>query len=108
MELLAVQIPEHGLLAVPVDPSGTEEQQHQCTGSEQAQVAVQAFETTGMNGSALLGGRQVFKGDMAGHGITALGFSGCGDDAGIADLVTDSDWTQKTISDGWSRSSERS
>ena len=100
MELLAVQVPEHCLMTVPVDPGGTEEQQHQCTGSEQAQVAVQTLETAGMNGAALLGGRQVFQGNMAGHGIRALGFSGCGDDAGIAASVTDSDSMQKTISDG--------
>ena len=72
-------------------------------GAEQPQVAVQTLETAGVNRAALLGGCQIFQGDVAGHGITALGFSGCGDDAGMADLVTDSDWTQKTISDGAKR-----
>ncbi len=58
MELLPVQIPQHRLAPVPVQPDGAEVEQHQQRATQQAQVAEAAAETARMNGPAALRGRQ--------------------------------------------------
>ena len=103
-ELLGVQIPEHRLMAIPVQPGGTEEQEYQRASAAQAQVAEKALEAAGMDGIAGLRGRHegdrllifsshVFNRNLAGHGNHGSWLSGTEHDARSADPVTDSECT---------------
>ena len=58
MDLAAAQVPEHRLLAVPVEPGSGKEQHDQQAGAAQAQAAKQPAETAGVNGAARLRGCQ--------------------------------------------------
>ncbi len=111
VELLPVQVPQHRLAPVPVQPDGAEIEQHQQGAAQQAQVAETSAETARVDGPAALGGRQADRllgstvsmiraGMRSVIGFRPIGSSGEADDPRRGPCITDSDVTAKYGSDG--------